>query len=136
MPSIAVEIATRFAHALDAEDYPAAEALLRDDCEYRLRGEVHRSPQAIIASYRGNGDSANTDFDEVEYESSITAQSPRVAIIDFVDRLRRGKSSLTFQCRQIVEVDDEGRIRRIEHLDLPGQREALAAFKRLPSADE
>jgi hypothetical protein len=49
---------TRFALALDAEDYPAAQQLISEDCEYLCRGALHRGPKAIIDSYRVNGDAA------------------------------------------------------------------------------
>lgn len=36
-----------------------------------------------------------------------------------------------FECEQIVRTDKAGRIARIEHVDLPGQLEALSKFKAL-----
>lgn len=40
--SLPLHPAQQFAQALDAEDYPAARALFAGDCEYAVRGEVHR----------------------------------------------------------------------------------------------
>lgn len=50
---------------------------------------------------------------------------------DFIDHLRHGGNQLTFRSEQIVEVNERGEIVRIEHVDLPGQVEALAEFKKL-----
>ena len=61
---------TRFALEMDAEDYAAAKRLLSDACEDACRGAIHRGPQAIIASYRGNGDAARA-FESIDYESRV-----------------------------------------------------------------
>ena len=41
-----------------------------------MRGEIFESADAIIESYRSNGDSGNERFDRVEYESSVEAIEP------------------------------------------------------------
>jgi hypothetical protein len=126
--SIAVHIAEQFAESLDAEDYQAAEAMLSEECEYTCRDRVYRGPSTIIESYRCTGDSANRDFDNVEYESNVRGLTDNVAVIHFIDHLYHKKEQFTFKCQQVIEVDDDGRITRIEHVDLPGQREALSEF--------
>jgi hypothetical protein len=128
--STAVDVAGRLARCLDAEDYRGATELLGDRCEYVCRGEEYHGPTAIIETYRSNGESARREFDRIEYESAVHGLSDRSAEIHFVDRLCRNGEWHTFQCRQIVEVGGDGRIVRIEHVDLPGQREALAEYRR------
>ena len=124
-------VAERFAKALDAEDYVAAEALLSDDCEYTCRGRVYRGPAETIAAYREAGREAKGAFDGARYESAVEEVAEGVAVIEFSDHLCRGGRWFTFRCRQRIEVDGQGRIGRIEHVDLPGQREALAEFVRV-----
>lgn len=121
---------TRFAKSLDAEDYETAIALLADDCVYELRGETHRGPAAIIASYRGHGDDASDEFDKIEYESVIEAESETRHTIRFIDHLTHNGERFTFECRQVIDLNDAGLITAIEHIDLPGQREALEEFRR------
>ena len=123
------DIVTRFARALDAEDYAAARLLLHDQCEYECRGEFFTGPEAILASYQENGDAGRNEFDEIAYESSVTVTGDSTAVIDFVDHLTRNGKQLTFRCRQWVEVNPAGWIIRIRHIDLPGEREALAEFR-------
>ncbi len=121
---------TRFARALDAEDYPAAKQLLSDACEYACRGIVYRGPEAIIASYRGNGDAAQA-FDSIDYESHVVRESPRRFRIRFVDDISHAGQRFVFRCEQIVRTDDAGLIARIEHVDLPGQLAGLSKFRAL-----
>ncbi len=120
----------RFARALDQEDYVVAASFLSDDCEYRCRGELYQGPSAIMASYQGNGTAAKS-FEAVEYESDVFAVSPGAFRIRFTDHLTHAGCRLTFRCDQRIEVNHRGEIVRIEHMDLPGQMEALAAFRKL-----
>lgn len=123
-----LQIARQFAQALDAEDYPAARALLADGCVYTIRGETHRGPEAIVASYRANGDSGRETFDAIEYESRVEPLNETTAVIRFVDHLTHRGERFTFECEQRITVNEAGRIDAIEHIDLPGQREAFTAF--------
>ena len=124
----AVEIAERFAKALDGEEYEVARLLLSEDCTYLCRGELYVGPSAIIASYQYNGDVAESKFDSVAYESSVLGMPDGTALVRFTDHLTLKGKSLTFQCEQVLEVSNVPLVTGIEHRDLPGQREALAAF--------
>lgn len=125
-----LETAERFARALDAENYTAAAALLSPGCEYTCRGTRYHGPAEIIETYRRSGESVQHDFDAATYESRCERLTQREALIHFVDRLTKSGQTFTFACQQLVEVDNSGQIVRIEHQDLPGQREALTEFKR------
>lgn len=126
---VRMAIAGRFAAALDREDYEAATGLLRADCVYVIRGETHRGPAAIIDSYRGNGDTAARVFDRVEYESAVGQSGDGWPVITFTDHIRHAGRPHTHVCEQRLCVDENGLIGRIEHHDLPGERERLAEFK-------
>ena len=54
--------------------------------------------------------------------------APTGAMITFLDHLAHHGHTLTHRCEQHLEFDEAGRICRILHVDLPGEREALAAF--------
>ena len=124
------EIARRFAYALDAEDYATAESLLSEQCGYLCRGQAFEGPAEIIALYRDIGDAAVRDFDSIKYESDVSEVSESRALIHFKDHLSHQHQQLTFECEQLIEVDANGLITRIEHRDLPGQRESLGKFLR------
>jgi len=90
---------------------------------------VYQGPSAIIDAYRRSGDSAEREFDEVEYQSTVTAAGDKAALIHFTDYLSHNDKQFAFECQQVIEVGDDGRITRIEHVDLPGQREGLSEFR-------
>ena len=123
------QIAVRFAQALDSEDYTTVASLLGDTCSYACRGALHCDPSAIIASYQGYGETAKL-FDSIQYESQVVAESEEKFRIHFSDHIAHADQTFTFRCEQLIEIDDIGRITSIEHIDLPGQVEALAEFKK------
>jgi limonene-1,2-epoxide hydrolase len=123
-----IEIATRFAQALDHEDYPAAIELLSDTCVYHIRGKTHQGPEAIIASYQSNGDQATQNFDSITYGSSVRPSDDNRIIIEFWDQITHRGRIHKHQCEQWLRVKD-GFITEIEHKDLLGEVEGLNAFK-------
>jgi hypothetical protein len=123
-----LELARRFALALDDEDYDAARALLDDACEYTIRVDAHHGADSIIASYRAAGEAARA-FDEVAYDSEVREGPDGWTIIRFSDDLRHAGRSHRYQCEQWVRIAG-ARITRIDHRELPGERERLEAFKR------
>jgi hypothetical protein len=129
MSSAPQRIASLFAAALDAEDYDAARELLEDNCVYRLDESAYNGPDAILDSYRANGDAARGRFDEVHYFSSVEAIDLFTAAITFTDHLRLGKRWHDFHCRQHIRINAAGRIEAITHEDLPHERQRLAAFE-------
>lgn len=124
----AIDIATRFAHSLDNEDYEAAKAQINEQCEYTCRDRVYRGPTEIIESYRFAGDSARHDFDSIEYDSEVFGLEDGKALINFIDHFTYKKQKCTYKCQQVIEVDNEGLILRIELIELPGQMQNLQAF--------
>jgi hypothetical protein len=123
-------VAERFARALDREDYDAAALYLAPDCEYSIRGRVHRGSQAVLASYREAGEWGAANLDGVRFESSVRAAGDGGAIVTFVDHIEHRGQRHTHRCEQRLEFDTAGLVRRIEHVDLPGEREALEGFLR------
>lgn len=128
------EVVRAFAQALDAADYCAAQAVLHPACRYSIRGQTLEGARAVFDSYRGNGDAAASTFDEIRYESRVKRapgeQMGEWYVVTFVDIIRHAGRELVHSCEQWMQVES-GRIRRIEHRDLEGERDKLAAFRRL-----
>jgi RimJ/RimL family protein N-acetyltransferase len=122
-----VETATRFARSLDEEDYAGAAECLAANCEYEIGGTIHVGPDAIIASYRGNGEWAAQTLDSLRYESRVREGSG-VVVVEFVDRLEHGGLSHTHRCEQHLELDGAGLVVAIRHVDLPGEQDSLERF--------
>ena len=129
MPIDHLSIAARFAAALDAEDYSAARRLLANTCVYRINNATIVGPDAIIDSYQTNGTSAKQRFESVEYFSDVESIGPSMAAIAFTDRLRVGRESHEFRCRQCVHIGWDGLIEEITHQELPHERQRLTDFE-------
>jgi hypothetical protein len=124
----AIATATALAHALDREDYHTARALLADECGYAIREQRIDGADAIINSYQTNADAGRRQFDDVRFESAVSAISTNEARIDYTDYVECAGEKLVHRCAQLVTVDDTGKVTAITHVDLPGEREKLVAF--------
>ena len=122
-----LDTARRFARALDAEDYDRVAACLSPTCGYSIRDRIVRGGPAIIAIYKEAGTWAASILESVRYENDVRS-APTGAVITFLDHLAHRGNTLTHRCEQHLEFDEAGRICRILHVDLPGERDALAAF--------
>ena len=128
MQTNVTEIAQRFASALDREDYEAARAKLAADCRYEARTEVVAGPDAIVSSYRSQGETARRLFDAVDYRSEPVNAGADTACVAFSDRLSKHGRTHTFECQQWLYFQPDGLIARIVHEDLPGERQRLLEF--------
>ena len=123
-------IADRFCAALDGGDWPALIALLDPACEYRFRDGVMSGVDEIVASYRKIDDWVRATFDSVRYESAVELQPGAAAMISFRDLIDHGDHHLDHRCRQKIEINSEGRICSITHIDLPGEPEKVVQFNK------
>lgn len=124
----AATVARRFAAALDAADWGTVVSLMAPACTYACRGSTTVGAGEIVASYRAVDEWVKTTFEDVRYDSEVQAEGKSLARLSFRDRMRHGAHRLDFRCQQRIELDSEGRIARIEHIDLPGEREKADRF--------
>jgi hypothetical protein len=125
--------APRLAEALDVEDYFAAGATLAEGCVYHTGTTTLTGPEAIIASYRANGEAARRRFDRIEYASRVEPSGTSGAVITFTDRVRCGGAWHEYRCRQHVRIGEAGLVEEIRHEELPGEQERLHEFERCRS---
>lgn len=123
-----MDVAQAFAKALDREDYAGVAGLMDSSARYSLDDEEIAGPPAIVESYRKNGDWAARTLDNVTYESSVEVDVAGRAVITFFDHIEHAGARITHVCEQCIHIGDSGLVERIEHHDLPGQRERLAVF--------
>ena len=121
-------VVQRFAAALDAEAYDEAVQFLAHDCAYESPDGTLIGPEAIMASYRDNGERARSRFDEIVY-SSIVAQYGYEYVVTYTDGLRLSDRWHEFRCRQRLRVNAEGKVVAIRHEEVPGERERLRRFE-------
>lgn len=124
--------ARAFAQALDHDDFDSAERMLAINCVYSLRGNEINGRAAIIKSYRAASAWASANFDQIRYESSITPESSSPSApafrVRFLDLTTHQGISHRHQCEQVLTLNAKGEIVRIQHIDLPGERERLDAY--------
>lgn len=124
-------IVRRLAAALDADDFAAARALLADDCVYVGARDTLTGSEAIVASYAEASGWGHRTFDEVRYESEVGVPRGATVPVTFIDYLlKAGGRWHRYRCMQEFTVGAHGRIERIVHHELPGEREALERYFR------
>lgn len=128
MPSDIDTITLRFRAALDAADWPSLIALLDPACVYLFRGGQMTGVDEIVASYRTIDEWVRATFDSVRYESSHEVESGTAALISFRDLIDHGQHHLDHRCQQRIEINSEGLICTITHIDLEGEPEKAARF--------
>jgi hypothetical protein len=123
-------IAERFARALDRCDFAEAGRYLSTDCHYQTGHEELIGPEAVLASYSENAEWASRALERVVYESEIEAGAGSNPTVLFIDRITQGGHIHEYRCRQRLSVNYAGKIVRIVHEELPGERERLDEFLR------
>jgi limonene-1,2-epoxide hydrolase len=126
----ASEVVADFARALDRDDFQAARELLAEDCEYDTGDGIVRGRDAVIVPYQEVSEKCKRTFDAIAYESRVVAARETSATVLYTDKIRRGEHHHEFKCHQVLDVDDTGRIVRIQHREIDGERDALNAFFR------
>lgn len=125
--SSTAQLVSEFAASLDAEDYARTRVCLAENCVYQSPDGELVGPNAIVDSYRGNGDKAQQLFDSVEYEHIVTPLDDSWFQILFIDRITARNLSHEFRCHQRVRVEND-LIVEIIHEEIPGRREELNQF--------
>ncbi len=121
------QIVRRFATALDRCDYAEATRYVAADCRYEIGAQQLLGPEAIIASYRESAEWGRRVLDQVIYESDVQQEAGAFSVL-YTDRLTHHGETHVYRCRQWLWLDSAGRIVRIVHEELPGEREKLDAF--------
>lgn len=134
-PSDAMTLVYRVAAALDRDDFVMASGFVHPECVYESPGGRMVGRDAIIDSYRKNAEWARAAFDRIEYESSVEPMADGRFRVTYTDRTWHTPRTTApeplahvYQCQQILTVNEDGLITHIEHVEIPGQRQALEAY--------
>jgi hypothetical protein len=121
-------LARRFAQLLDADDLERLGPMLAAGCVYDTGREVLEGPAAVLASYRDASTRARGRFDRLRFDSELVAADDHSAVVLFRDHLTLRGHTHVHICHQRVTFGADGLVTRIEHHELPGERERLEAF--------
>lgn len=123
-------LARKFAAALDASDYETARPMLAANCVYLVSDATTIvGPDAIIEHFQCADASMRQRFDEADYGSFVQLTGPASAVVDFLDRIRRGTVWHEYRYREYLQFADAGLIESIVHEDIPGENETLRKFE-------
>lgn len=125
---MSIELATKLAKALDANDFDAASYFLADDCVYEIGTQRIVGRDKIIGSYKGNADWAKSAIDEVMLESQISADDNGF-LITYTDKITHKGLKHIYRCQQILSLNEQGLVIKILHREIPGEKEGLQAFE-------
>jgi hypothetical protein len=123
-----VEVARRFAAALDACDFALAERFLAVNCRYDGPRQTCFGPSAIVQSYRQSDAWGRSTFDGIEYRSEAVPEGPDAVRLTYIDEIRYGNAEHTYRCSQLLYFDAQRKIARIEHVELSGERDRMREF--------
>ena len=128
-PQRAAQIAAAFASALDADDFSAAGRLVVEHCVYDTGNGLLEGRAAVLRSYAEASAWARSKLDDVRYESEVERVDGAIATVRFTDYLvMAGGRFHRHRCRQELRIGPQGKIVRIVHREIPGEREALQTF--------
>jgi hypothetical protein len=117
-----------FAEALERKNYEAARTLLSPECVYFQLARDLQGPKAVVADYKRVSRWGIDQFESIERESSVTPTEDGRALLTFFYHIHHKGKSLDIRSEQIFELDEAGRISRIEHVELASQANALFQF--------
>ena len=126
----ALDIAISFGHSLDQDDFSTTLKLLAKDCRYDMGGSILNGPEAIVNSYSENMKEGRAKFDLLEWgKSTVEDLGDGNYEVFFTDFLGHRGIEHIHRCKQRLHVNADLKIVSIDHINLPGEPEKLAAFK-------
>jgi hypothetical protein len=119
--------ADQFASLMDENRYEEAAALLAENCSYKIRETRIDGRDAIIDSYVANYKKGLGKLDEIQFLSNVVQLGGNRFQLEYLDRIRKGDVWHEHRCNQIITFEGDA-IADIQHVDLPGEVEALHEF--------
>ena len=125
------EIAERFGHSLDQDDFVTTRSLLSPDCEYSIGRERLLGPAEITKSYEENMLEGRNKLDKLIWGKSwVEPVSKFEFYVHFTDYLVHNGQNHTHRCKQKLSIEN-GLIVRIEHIHDEAEQGRLDSFYQL-----
>jgi hypothetical protein len=119
------DLAQRFATLMDNNEYVEAGKMMADDCQYLYQDKQIEGVSAILKKYTDNYESGSKTLDEIQFTSEVEyIESDSIYRLKYLDRIRKGDSWFEHRCEQHIKFEN-GKIKNIIHVDLPGEAEKL-----------
>ncbi len=125
------DIAIKFGHYLDEDRYEDVLPLLIDNCIYEIGDETYQDSKEIVNLYKTNMLEGKQKFDQLIWgKSKVVVLSKDQFEVHFTDYLQHNGVDHTYQCKQLLTVNDQLKINKIKHVEFPEARAAFEAFKK------
>ncbi len=123
------KIAKLFGEYLDTDQYTSFKALLTLDCLYLIYDTSYHNADDIAQLYASNMKAGKEKLDRLEWGKAIINHlKDDVFNIHFTDYLEHKGLKHTYECNQWVYVNDQLKIYKIVHKEIPEKKKALAEF--------
>lgn len=118
-----------FGQYLDNDDFAQFKTILAPDCQYEINGELLIDNASIAGLYEKNMKEGKVKFDELRWgEAVIKKVTDNQFDVYFSDFLTHKGMTHNYHCKQRVTVNDQFLVNKIEHMELPNEKEQLMAF--------
>ena len=122
-------IATLFGQYLDQDDFVQFKTILAPDCQYEINGKLLTDNETIAGLYEKNMKEGKLKFDELRWgEAVIKKVTDDQFDVYFSDFLTHQGITHNYHCKQRVTINAAFLVSKIEHIELPGEKEKLTAF--------
>ncbi len=127
-----LKIAALFGEYLDTDQYDLFKQLLTKDCLYQIHDKTYHNSTDIANLYESNMKAGKAKFDRLQWGKAIVSHiKDDIYKVHFTDYLEHKGISHTYECDQWVYLNNELKIYKIEHHEIPAKKEALEKFYKL-----
>jgi len=122
-------VALKFGTTLDADNFTSFKNIIAPECNYHIGDELYVGPDEIAGLYEKNLIEGKAKFDKLVWgKCRIEKVEPDIFEVYFSDFLTHQGITHNYQCKQRITINDSLLVIKIQHIELPNQREALNAF--------
>ena len=123
--------AEQFGYLLDNDRFEELQRWIAEDCSYDIGSKILLGPLEIAEFYKANMEDGRKKFDELEWGKAVIEEiDDETFDVCFSDFLKHKGIEHRYKCKQRLTVNDDAKVLKIEHLEYPGEKEALIAFKK------
>lgn len=118
-----------FGNALDNDDFELAKTVISTNCKYSIGKQTLIGPDEIIGLYEKNSKEGHQKFDKLVWgECKIEKLNKTQFFVHFKDFLTKNGITHTYQCKQKLTLNYDGKIQLIEHHEIEEERKKLNDF--------
>lgn len=124
-----LNVAIKFGQTLDNDDFENFKKILDPKCHYEIGCQVLTTNDSIAGLYEKNMKAGKLKFDELRWgEAEVKQVNENDFDVYFSDFLKHQGIAHNYKCKQRITINDQNLVEKIEHIELPGEKEKLTAY--------